>query len=102
MRKLITLLAAAALVASPFAFAETGNTNDVLQQIQPGSGDGTPTTLADADSSAQPAAAASDSKPATDSTPAKPAKKHKHHLKNIASHIAKRTTIKKPLNQQPL
>jgi hypothetical protein len=84
MRKMITLLAAAALVASSFAVA-AGNSNDVLQQIQPNaSATENPTTLADADTSGAPAAAPADAnmdaaKPATTMTHHP---KHKHHYKH--------------------
>jgi hypothetical protein len=95
MRKMITLIAAAALVASPFAFAEdtTGNPNDVLQTV-PGQANGP--TIADAGT----APAAPDNASAGDSAPsgndaaangdtAKP-KHHKHHVKKHHHHHHKK------------
>jgi hypothetical protein len=81
MRKMITLIAAAALVASPFAFAEdaTNNPNDVMQTVpgqQVADAGMTNTTTADAaPASSDPSAAA-----APMSEPAKPMH-HKHHHK---------------------
>ena len=84
MRKMITLIAAAALVASPFAFAEdaTNNPNDVMQTV-PGqqvadAGTTTTTTTADATPAAEPSA-----EPAAE--PAKPVH-HKHHKKHHHKH----------------
>jgi hypothetical protein len=84
MRKLITLLAAAAIVASPFAFADTtGNTNDPLQQAQTTGNQ----TLADADNASQPAAGSDMSSSDTSKTTTM-TKKHttKHHKKHCTKH----------------
>jgi hypothetical protein len=82
MRKMITLVAAAALAASPFAFAEdqttTGNPNDVLQTVPGQMADSTPTPVttpgdATAGPEEQPAAA--------------PMKKHHHkHHHHVVHH----------------
>jgi hypothetical protein len=94
MRKLITLIAAATLAASPFAFAEeqAGNPNDVLQAV-PGQSENN-MTVADA---AAPAAAATDSSAAM--TPAagdeKPAMKTHHKKHHMKKHHHKKHHAKK-------
>jgi hypothetical protein len=93
MRKMITLIAAAALVASPFAFAEetTGNPNDVLQTV-PGQEMAGPTIADSAPAAATPNADAGDS-PTSGSEAAAEGKsapatatKHKHHAKKHHKH----------------
>jgi hypothetical protein len=81
MRKMITLIAVAALAASPFAFAEENNSNpnDVLQTV-PGQG---PTVAENTAAPAAPAEASAGDSAASgsaDQAPAKP-KHHKHHVK---------------------
>jgi hypothetical protein len=93
MRKMITLIAAAALVASPFAFAEetTGNPNDVLQTV-PGQETAGP-TIAENAAPVAPANADAGDSPTSGSDAAAEAKtapmtatKHKHHAKKHHKH----------------
>jgi hypothetical protein len=82
MRKMITLIAAAALVASPFAFAEdqtTGNPNDVLQTV--------PGQMADSGTPpAAPTEAGDATPPSGGDAAAEPAKKPVHHHKHHVHH----------------
>lgn len=94
MKKMITLLAAATLIASPFAFAETeapSNANDVLQSI-PSHQDteaeqAQPMTIADSDASAVAPAMES-------SAPVKKAKHAKRHKQACSAHCKKRHAVK--------
>jgi hypothetical protein len=110
MRKLITLLAAATLTATPFAMAATTNSNDVLQQIQPDGGSGTeqPTTVAE-NGTSTPTMADSTTPTAADQavnsdtpTPEKHTTKHKkhhkkhHHCKAHHKHHHKTTPAAEP------
>ncbi len=87
MRKMITLIAAAALVASPFAFAEdnnTGNPNDVLQTV-PGQENGP--TIADAGTAAAaPSNASAGDSAASGSDAAAETPKPKHHKHHVHKH----------------
>lgn len=95
MRKLITLIAAAALVASPFAFAEDAtqntNPNDVLQTVpdQP-----TGPTVADnsSDTTAPSTASAGDSTPNDQAATSAAKPKHKKHTKHHHKHHHKKST----------
>jgi hypothetical protein len=96
MKKLITLVAAASLIASPFALADNGapsNPNDVLHQIPNNGGN---TTVAEAATS--PSTTPSNempSQPLTEPT-AKPMKgKHHHKHHNKHKHHACHTHHKK-------
>jgi len=88
MRRLITLLAAATLTITPFAFAadqKAGNPNDVLQQIpthQTDTNEGI--TVADSGKAAEPISA-------NDNAAVTPVKK-KHHAKHhhVKKHHAKK------------
>jgi hypothetical protein len=89
MRKMITLFAVTTLLASTFAFAESGPSNDVLQQIphQDQSNNEGPAPLSIAD--ATPAAAEpADAKPAPTAPAMTPAAPHAHkHHKQSGCHV---------------
>jgi hypothetical protein len=97
MRKMITLIAAAALVASPFAFAEetTGNPNDVLQTV-PGQETAGPTIADNTAPAAPDAATAGDATPSGNDAAAegkKPTTTHKkHHVKKHHKHHHHKTS----------
>lgn len=85
MRKMITLIAAAALAASPFAFAEdqttTANPNDVLQTV--------PGQMADSSTTTTTTTTPGDATPAPEEQPAAaPMKKHHHkHHHHVHHHV---------------
>ncbi len=89
MRKLITLIAAATLAASPFAFAEeqAGNPNDVLQAV-PGQSENN-MTVADA-------AAPADEKPAMKTHHKKHHMKKHHHKKHHAKKMDTKESTTEP------